>query len=283
MKDLHLVHTNFSYSHSDTYELSILFRQNGISFIITGQDYERLYIAHHESFDLNSHKTYNEFCNDFFKHETFTYRYKKISCLFSTERITIVPASLYKQEDFEPIFTINHQLQKKESLVSYTIRNAESFLIYPVSQELLSLCSQKLGIDYQVYPHVAPLFESAILHNKHTEKTCVYISIQSSFFDILIINGPQIILYNTFTYTNINDYVFYVMNVFEQLHLNPMQTSVILTGKTTTAYIEATAMFIKQVETISQLPSHTKMIQQPPFSEIPFPFFHTLFCSNLCE
>lgn len=283
MKDLHLVHTDFSYSHSDTYELSILFRQDGISFIITGQDYERLFAIYHESFDINSDKSNSAYCNDFFEHEAFTYRYKKISCLFSTERITIVPASLYKQDDLETIFRLNHPLQEKESLVSYTFRNAESFVIYPVSQELLSLCTQKLGIDFQVYPHIAPLFESAILQNKHSEKTCVYISIQSTFFDVLILKGPRIALYNTFTYTNINDYVFYVMNVFEQLHLNPMQIPVILTGKTSPSYIDATAMFIKHVETISQLPSHTKMIQQPPFTEISFPFFHTLFCSNLCE
>ncbi len=283
MKDLHLQHIDFDYSLSETYELSILFRQNGISFIITKHNHEQLLTVHHELFDKNKNTSYNDYCKTVFQHKAFSYTYKKVSCLFSTERCTIVPISLYVQNDLETIFTVNHPLHDKEILESYKIKNAESFIIYPISQELHALCTQKFGANLHIYPHIAPLFESAMLQSKQSEKTQMYISIQKSFFDMLIVNGSNILFYNTFTFSNINDYIFYVMNVFEQLQLNPMQIPVVLTGRTPASYVDATEMFIKNVETISPLPSHKKMIQQPPFSEISFPYFYSLFCCNICE
>lgn len=286
MQDIFITHPDFSYSHTNTYELSIAFRPDAISFIISGKDYEQIFAAYYKEIEsYTNHEEYIQACEAFFAHEACKHNYKKTSCVFFTERITIVPASLFSLDDLPTIFSFNHVLSEKESVLSYKITNADSFLLYPVHKQLLALCTKNLGIDFQTYPQSAALFEASILENKHEAKPRVWISLESSFFDIIVLQGPNVLLYNTFTFSNVNDYVYYVMNVFEQLQLNPMITPVVVSGKINpqSSYYEATSMFIKQVQIVEPYPSQKKHIETLPFTKLSFPLFFQLFSLRLCE
>ncbi|MDA3883440.1 MAG: DUF3822 family protein [Bacteroidales bacterium] len=285
MQEISFFHTNFTFNHSKLFDLSVSFRRDGFSFIIIDRDDEVLYASCFQPFDESlSHGDYLIACRSFLEHEAFSYSYKHVSCLFTTERITIVPASLCNQDDLRTILEFNHSLPDDEVVFSYPLINADSVLVYAVSKKLVDYCSERFG-DFVNFPHSAPLLESSILHNKLEDSYSVFISLESSFFDIVILNRGQIIMYNTYSFTNINDYVYYVMNVFEQLKLNQMKTPVILSGKIskTSSYFDATCMFIKHVSLVQALPLHTKMMSVSPFNNIPYPLFYQLFTINLCE
>jgi hypothetical protein len=285
MQEISFFHTNFSYNHSKSFDLSVSFRRDGFSFVIINRDDEVLYASYFQPFDESlSQDEYLGACRSFLQHEAFSYSYKHVSCLFATEKITLVPASLCNQDDLRTILGFNHSLCEDETVFSYRLINADSVLVYAVSKQLVDYCSERLG-DFVNFPHSAPLLESSILHNKLEDSYSVFISLESTFFDIVILNRGQIIMYNTFLFTNINDYVYYVMNVFEQLKLNQMKTPIILSGNIseTSSYFDATAMFIKHVSLVQALPVHTKMMSVSPFNNIPYPLFYQLFTLHLCE
>ncbi|MFO7869666.1 MAG: DUF3822 family protein [Bacteroidales bacterium] len=286
MQNITFFHSNFLYSQTDSYHLSISFRRDGFSFIIVDRDADELQASVFYSIDDSlSYDEYVEECSRFLNHEAFSYSYKQISCMYSSHHITIAPKSLCKQDDLRTILQFNHEIDKDESVYAYSLTNSDAVLVYAVSQQLIDMCRGRFEQSFDMFPHSASLLESSILHNKLEDGYSVFISLESSFFDIVILHKGNIIMYNTFSFANINDYVYYIMNVFEQLQLNQMKTPVVLTGRIskTSSYYEATCMFIKNVTIVQPLPLHAKMIARPPFTDISYPLFYQLFTINICE
>lgn len=285
MQDISIAHTDFSYINSKLYDLSISFRRDGFSFSVWNSDSGNLMSVYFKTIsDSCSEEEYNLECTKFLQHEAFSYSYSKTSIVYVTEKVTLIPAALYNTDDLEAYFSLNHTLRGNEIIETYKVKNAESVIVYALSKRLKNDCIDKFGAQVLFFPQTAPLLESSILENKLVESKTVFVSLESTFFDVIILEGQKVVMCNSYDFTNVNDYVYYLMNVYEQLGLNTLKDKVVLSGRIsrTSSYYDATKMFIKNTEIKVPLPTQQNILQTP-FNQISFPLFSQLINLRLCE
>src|SRR2546421_440654 len=67
--------------------------------------------------------------------------------------------------------------------------------------------------------------------NKNNKSKKVFANFHSSYFEIVILEGRGLLFCNAFKYKTSEDIAYYILFVYEQLHLNPEEIELILSGE----------------------------------------------------
>ena len=133
------------------------------------------------------------------------------------------------------------------------------------------------------YHQSSPFIENALIENKNQKFDYkVYIYNYVSFFDIIVITPQKLLFYNSFKYHNENDFIYFLMNVFEQLKLNPALTPVYLMGNISklSDYYETLKKFITNIK----FKKNTNNFNYSyVFNQIPEHYFFNLLNLYQCE
>ncbi|HPH16689.1 MAG TPA: DUF3822 family protein [Bacteroidales bacterium] len=281
-----IFHTVVDYSkQSYVQKISISLRPDGFSFVIQSVDTDDLLAVFHtkieESLEIQK---YVGALQSFFKHDLLQQTFQKITIIYVTPKITIIPSSLFSEHTVALLYEANHVRLPSEAILQYKLKHTEGYLLYAVPQTIIDECYASFGTHIQILPQAAPFLESSCIQNKLMVQKNVFVSLEQTFFDIAVVEGQKIILYNTFEYSNNNDYMYYVLHVFEQLRLHPMEQQLLLSGIISKAshYFESACMFIKNVSIVEPPQSH-KGFMQYPFNQSLYPLFCNVCNVSLCE
>jgi len=84
----------------------------------------------------------------------------------------------------------------------------------------------------QIHHHSSVFIESLLLLNRQNiHPTQVFVQVHPGFFDLVVIHERKLHFYNTFAYSSSEDFIYFLLFTFEQLHLLPEQTPVTLSGE----------------------------------------------------
>lgn len=84
------------------------------------------------------------------------------------------------------------------------------------------------------YKNVNSLLVSKLLDSsKNIDDKQVFVHVQDTHFEIVIVRNQKLLLYNSFEYQTPEDFLYYLLFTMEQLFLNPETAKVILLGKIT--------------------------------------------------
>ena len=92
-----------------------------------------------------------------------------------------------------------------------------------------------------------------MINKNNSLKRKLYINVQKDFFDVIVIDGKDLILNNSFCYLNSKDFMYFLMNIYEQLKLNPEiheLTFMGLVGYDSELLIQA-KLFVKNINFVS--------------------------------
>lgn len=285
MQDLLYIHKDYSNQYEQLQKVSISLRPNGFSFVIQAVDSDRILAVCYSQVSANSSiSVYSKSLSVFFKHEMLQKTFQTISIVYVTPRITIIPSSLFSTHNLTLLFETNHVLVPNDVVLDYKLKQTQGYLVYTIPSQIIEACKEAFGNHIRFLPQAAPFLESSCIQNKIKTNKQVYILLDDTFFDIAVLEGHNILLYNTFEFSNNNDYMYFVMNVFEQLQLNPLEIPVMLSGVISKAshYYESIQMFIKHVHIIEPTQSHKDFLQYP-FEQSLYPFFNNECNVSLCE
>lgn len=269
MQDLSFVSENYSKRKPKDYRLSISIRRDGFSFLIMHKDSVMAYAYTNISTD-DRVAAFKNFLNQEILQQTFN----AVSIIVVTPKFTVVPKKFYDESMLDSYANLNFTKLDSESIIDYQSIADDSVILFPIETELWTLCriaykGQEL-ISY--VPQVAPMLEA----NVRSKKPKMHISVENTFCSAVIVKEKKLLFANSFLFRNVNDFVYFVMNTFTQLHLDPLHVDVELSGKIgpKSPYFSALAMFVKNVTMASSSVKAEK-----------FPF--TLFYNNcnvaLCE
>jgi len=207
--------------------------------------------------------------------------FRNVSVLFSGNRFTLIPAALYKESDAKDFFYFNQKNDASETIHSDRLRGYDAVNIFGVPDALHSAFS-KLFEKFSVHHQLSAIIESArLLPSKHSS-TPVFIHLHSSALDIVVLNERKLVFANSFSFITVDDAIYFVMMVREQLALHPEKTEVILSGE-----IENDNSFARQLmKFLPQLSfaERTKSVSFTyGFDTLPGHFYHSAFSHLLCE
>ncbi|TND09979.1 MAG: hypothetical protein FD123_661 [Bacteroidetes bacterium] len=164
-------------------------------------------------------------------HEWLHNRFKRTDAMLITERSTLVPVALFDQSRSLEYLGFNHPVSENEEVKNDLLRNLDARNLWLISSDF-EKALKKLFPGVRLCHYSTPLIESLLLSNKNEPQKRVFAHVQEDHFEVVVLEGRKLHLYNTFRFQSGEDFLFYLLFVCEQLKLSPETADLVLLGET---------------------------------------------------
>ncbi|WP_407557130.1 DUF3822 family protein [Winogradskyella sp. 4-2091] len=213
-------------------ELSIQINLNGLSFCILNRttneieflktiDFEQKQlpdaVLNHLKTELSSNTAFSEDFND-------------VLVIHQNELATLVPEKLYDPENKVDYLKFNSKILRNDFITEDYISVNDSVNVYVPYVNINNYIFETFG-EF-VYKHSSSILIDSFLQNPETkeEEPVVYINVNKTTIELLVLENNKLQLFNTFEYHSKEDFIYYVLFVFEQLKLDVETTTTLLSG-----------------------------------------------------
>jgi hypothetical protein len=211
--------------------LSIQVSLNGLSFCILNKKTNSLTHFSSIQFDkaLNPLEVLNELKNHLSTNKVLQQDFANLHLIHENELSTLVPKSLFHEANLADYLKFNAKILSSDYVTHDELAQGDIVNVYVPYVNINNFIYDAYG-DFE-FNHFSTLLLNAIflIHNGK-EETTMYINISENHFEIIIIKGNNLILYNTFKYQTKEDFIYYVLFTAEQLELNPEKLPLVLVG-----------------------------------------------------
>lgn len=178
------------------------------------------------------------------------HKYKAVACSVVNALSTLVPAALFEEDRQSVYLKFNTALQGNELVMSDELKNLGARNVFALPFSL------KSKLDY-LFSHISyyhfssGLIEQVMLQNKSQVQKKLVVHVQPSHFEVLVAEGKKLLFYNTFNHHSPEDFIYYLLFVCEQLHLNTETTETLFIGEIerTSAIYTIAQKYIRNVKT----------------------------------
>ena len=206
--------------------------------------------------------------------------YKNIRLVWQSQCATLIPAPLFDIKERESYLQFNQVLDAGDVVISDNIRTADAFNVFSVPSELYTAVA---ALHPRIHHHSSVLVESLLLLNRHNINPMqVFVNVHSGFFDMAVINERKLLFYNSFAYNTAEDFIYFVLFVFEQLKLLPEKVLVTLSGQV----IKNSAIYdimYKYIRNVAFAGPIGQVTESYILQDIAAYQYQTLFNTILCE
>jgi len=223
-KSINIQSENFNISLANSYHLSIQLGISHFSYCLLNTttftyDYAKKYsLSSAEDIAIEITEIIN---NDAIIKADFSSQ----SIAFVNFPSTLVPSTLYKEEEAETLLAFNTEVNGK--ILTDNILSQQAHLIYAVPECIVSIVSNFFPKAKQKSQESILIQQYSQLNTK-TEKAYLYLIEQK--VGITIFKGDKLIFNNTFEYATKEDLLYYTLFSFEQLKLSAESIEVTVFG-----------------------------------------------------
>lgn len=294
---LNLFHIQDGYvKNKNRQTATIAIRNDGFSFVICSHN--SVAALCYVSISTINTAEYELALRSFLQHDLLLQSFEKISVLYCSQSVSVVPQEFYSAETAREMFEVTQPCADNETVEKYQLQKSGAVVLYALPQRIVRICNEELKADCTFYPQIAPFIEKSFIrysavdslyenmlnqarnNNEYNTKT-FYISLESYYFDMLIISAGKLELYNSFPFNNVNDFVYSVLNVCRQFGLNPQTVNIALSGKISenSNYCKALQMFASH----AHVETATNCACEFPFNPTLYSVFSNLISVHVCE
>jgi len=267
---VNLIDESFDSKKSNTYHLSILSNEKNLTFAVLNTDTNKYLVLNSEPITSPQFETLEKLGNNF----------KSVTCAVAHSKFAIVPAPLFDEENKKSLLGFNHVVEGKEKIHSDTLNSLEAKNIFTISRDLESMI-RKYFVNAHFIHNSTAFIEGLLIQNKNSKGKKVFANFHHSYFEIVLLEEGKLVFSNAFKYKAPEDIAYYILFVYEQLHLNPEEVELVLSGE-----IEKTA---KEHSLLYNYIRHVKFAALPEgfkysykFEEVQPHKFWSLFTQYIC-
>jgi hypothetical protein len=202
-------------------ELSIQIHTNGFSFCSVSS---QLFFDH-DSCPIKIDGTFKKILE-----ENSLLDYERVNCIYFNRPATFVPMSLYDSSRKENYIRQNISFDAKLKITGNNTLNKEIKILHQVIPEEEELLMQLYNnIKFTHYTKI--IYDYLSIGFKTDSGIVMYLHLKDEFFDVMVFDGQQLLLYNSYPYKNEEDFLYYSLAVAEEFSLNPKKFSIVFLGK----------------------------------------------------
>lgn len=212
-------------------ELSIQISLNGLSFCVLNKEsntivyLKRLY----EDKKLTPIKILDTLINAFETQTELQETFKNVLIIHDNELSTFVPKKLFNPDLLADYLKFNSKILKSDFIAYDEIETNDSVNVYVPYVNINNYVYERFGIFS--YKHISTILVEKILEaEKYAQNTKVYLHVEHSQFNLVVISKGNLVLYNSFEYNTKEDLIYYLLFTMEQLNLSPESVDVLLLG-----------------------------------------------------
>ena len=137
----------------------------------------------------------------------------------------MVPTPLLYKNHLKEILGLTSIIHDGQDVYDDSISSANAHSIYGVPAALLEETGNRFK-NASIFHAGSAFIESQIRLNKLESEATVSVLIRNQYFDVVITQGSDLKLYNSYRYHSSEDIMYYLLFTMEQLQLNPDQVAV---------------------------------------------------------
>lgn len=207
--------------------------------------------------------------------------FKKIIVSYVNNRATLIPKPIFQANNLKVYHQFNFAQQDEDIFKSDFLINLSAYNVYSIPDYIVNAFNNLANV---VFHHFSTaLIESSLLIAKKS-KTAVIVEVHvlPNSFQITVVKNQQLELYNTFNYQTSEDFIYYLLFVFNQLNIKNDEATIRLTGevdKNSAIY----DMLYKYINTIEFCELPNDLNYSYVFEQTQKHYHYALFNLYLCE
>ncbi|TVZ14971.1 DUF3822 family protein [Maribacter sp. MAR_2009_72] len=212
-------------------KLSIQVSLNGLSFCVADTVTQHLIISDAVVFseEMNPMTLQAELVKLFKKHNLEQMAFDEVITVHRNTLFGLVPKSLFNEDNLLEYLKFNTKVLANDVLAYDEVENQDLIIVYVPYMNVNNYIYDLFG-EF-TYMHNSTVLLQSLMNNLNQDQEPVcYIHVKEVQMDVTVLNQRKLILYNSFTYSTKEDFIYYVLFVLEQLNLDPKTTNVKVFG-----------------------------------------------------
>ena len=280
---LKILDKSFSKSDSENYNLLMQFGLNGLSYAILDKKRNKFIALYKYDFqELIEPNLIKDYLKDVIDQDlNLKNKFRRVKCSYVTSKNTLVPAPLFDESKLSSYLKFNHHIDQGEKANHDIIQGLDSMNVYTIHRELDNTLNKHFQ-NFHLFHFSTPLIEGVLSQNKNLTAKKLIVNVQSNQFEVLLIEGKKLHLYNTFQYYSKEDFIYYILFVCDEMELNPETIDIEIVGsleKTSELY-KIAAKYVRKVGFGNRIDSAEYCFE---IKDLPSHQNYNLFNLNLCE
>ncbi len=232
MRNIAIVDETFDINITESYHLSVQLSSDGLSFAVLDTVRKKYIALKNLLIEESHHSASEDQVRRLLQTDNYLNRkYKSAGLIFATSSAALIPNALYDQDRQEELYRFSNHLPGKHNIVSHEIACVDARVIFALPKAILDALENSPN-NFHILHQSGPMIENAFLEAKgKASEILVSAQIFPNFFDITVFKNGKIELYNSFDYKTDQDFIFYILYVYEQFGLNPDKISLSLSGQ----------------------------------------------------
>jgi len=217
MHTLSLVDNTFDINSTSEYYISIRISTNGFSFVIWDHFQKKVIVLYHQELFINNSEIFLDKLKSIYTEiEMIRLPYKKTRIFYSvSEKTVLIPKEIYSEEKADEIYNFQFGKNFNEKIIHSESTFFDNFIVFPISEPIFLFLKNK-------YPNTSITNDLSLTKiSQDTEEQIFNISISRQSIEILAVEKGQIKYFNTFTYKNNNDILYYVIGAVRTFNKRP--------------------------------------------------------------
>ncbi|MDB4290156.1 DUF3822 family protein [Flavobacteriaceae bacterium] len=156
-------------------------------------------------------------------------QFGKVTVIHDNELATLVPKPLFDETNLVDYLKFNTKILKTDFITYDLLSIADIQVVYVPLVNINNFIFERFG-SFE-YKHSATITLNRVLTlEKNSNSLKMYLNIETSHFEIIVVENNHLKFYNRFEYSTKEDFIYYLLFTAEQLQLNPEEFSAVLMG-----------------------------------------------------
>jgi len=212
---------------SENYELAVQISPASIAFCVLDSLRNKYILL--RSFETDNDNFSASEINEIMQKDDFLKcRYKKVNFIVPTEKSTLVPIQLYDPAKKDEYLNLNHLRENNSMVFANKIANPESYNVFEVSKSVYDAITALYPNITPIHP-LKPLLNHIFRAGNSFKDDYIHLHVEKDYFNFIILNSNNLKFCNSFNYRNINEILYYILNVLKNFGIN-QETTIHLSG-----------------------------------------------------
>jgi len=270
----------FNLKNSSSYYLSVQIGLDGFSYCLFDSLRGRLVALKHVPLIVGKLQFLPRKIESFFDDdEKLNASFKSVSITYSTNKATLLPKEINSGNSARKLIELTSETSRNEEIRIENISGFNYDLLYSYPVELMTLLNRKFT-DFTFRHKSIPLISSAV-NQRNEKKNSLLVNFERKYIRVIAFKETQLELYNSFYFKNESDFMYYTLNVWQNLQFDPVRDELLIGG-----YVADDSNYIRQlkkyISNISFLKPDSGFIYGNLFSKIQKHQFVSLLNSYSC-
>lgn len=217
--------------HNNIKELSIQVNLNGLSFCILNRTSNTIEYLNYFPFEvkLKPFDALNRLKTELSTNTVFSNEFRDVTIIHQNELSSLVPKALFDENNKADYLKFNAKILKTDYLTHDDVVSNDSSNVYVPYVNFNNYIFDTFG-EF-VFKHSSTLLIDTILQkSKASDVSEVIVNVNTDFIEVLVVQNRKLQLFNTFEYMTKEDFIYYILFVYEQLQLDVESTKIKVLG-----------------------------------------------------